>query len=115
MTQGDKVFRDLVLARIIEVTSKADALRVLAEVGGDTASYATVKRRLPIYAQPSWRQSLAAAGARHAGLGPASRVLYDVKRLEHDPQGGDDQQNDPAARSVTLTPILGWLRVSSSS
>ena len=38
VTQGDKVFRDLVLARIIEVTSKADALRVLAEVGGDTAS-----------------------------------------------------------------------------
>jgi hypothetical protein len=92
------VFRDLVLARIIEVTSKADALRVLAEVGVDTASYAIVKRRLPIYVQPSWRQSLAAAGARHAWLGPASRVLSDVKRLEHDPQGGDDQQNDPARR-----------------
>ena len=37
---------DLVLARIIEPTSTADALRVLAEVGVDMASYATVKRRL---------------------------------------------------------------------
>jgi hypothetical protein len=30
---GDAVLRDLVLARIIEPTSKADAVRVLAETG----------------------------------------------------------------------------------
>jgi hypothetical protein len=70
VTKGDNVFRDLVLARIIEPTSKADASRVLTEVGVDAASYATVKRRLPIYAQPGWRQSLAAACAQHAGLAP---------------------------------------------
>jgi hypothetical protein len=34
VTEGDKVFRDLVLARIIEPTSKIDAARVLREVGG---------------------------------------------------------------------------------
>jgi hypothetical protein len=45
---GDDVFRELVLARIIEPTSKLDSLRVLAEVGIDPASYATLKRRLPI-------------------------------------------------------------------
>src|SRR6185503_14563611 len=33
---GDVVFRDLVLARIIEPTSKADSLRVLAETGIET-------------------------------------------------------------------------------
>ena len=32
-TGGDEVFRDLVLARIIEPTSKQDSLRVLAETG----------------------------------------------------------------------------------
>ena len=32
---GDEVFRDLVLARIIEPTSKVDSLRVLAETGVD--------------------------------------------------------------------------------
>ena len=48
-TKGDKVFRDLVLARIIEPTSKIDAERVLSEVGVAPASYATVKRRLPVY------------------------------------------------------------------
>ena len=56
-TKGDNVFRDLVLARIIEVTSKIDAERVLTEVGVEPVSYATVKRRSPIYARPGWRQS----------------------------------------------------------
>lgn len=44
---GDEVFRGLVLARIIEPTSKLDSLRVLEEVGVASPSYATVKRRLP--------------------------------------------------------------------
>jgi len=77
-TGGDEVFRQLVLARIIEPTSKLDSLRVLAEVGVDMASYPTVNRRLPVYAEASWRQKLAAACAKHAALGPASLVLYDV-------------------------------------
>jgi hypothetical protein len=68
-TKGDNVFRDLVLARIIEPTSKIDAERVLSEVGVQAASYATLKRRLPSYAQPSWRQSLAAARHGMPGWG----------------------------------------------
>jgi len=65
-TKGDNVFRDLVLARIIEPTRSSTQERVLSEVGVEPASYATIKRRLPGYAQPSWRRSLAAAAARHA-------------------------------------------------
>lgn len=75
---GDTVFRDLVLARIIEPTSKQDSLRVLEEVGIAAASYPTLNRRLPIYAKDSWRDRLAAVCAAHAALGPASLVLYDV-------------------------------------
>ena len=41
VAQGDNVFRDLVLARIIEPTSKADASRVLSEVGVDAATNLT--------------------------------------------------------------------------
>jgi hypothetical protein len=37
-TGADEVFRQLALARIIEPTSKLDALRVLAEVGVETSS-----------------------------------------------------------------------------
>ena len=45
------MFRDLVLARIIEPTSKLDSLRVLEEVGVTTASSRTLTRRLKIYAR----------------------------------------------------------------
>jgi hypothetical protein len=60
-TGNDEVFRQLVLARIIEPTSKVDAARVMEEVGVAPASYATVKQRLPVYAKDSWRAGLAKA------------------------------------------------------
>jgi len=78
---GDEVFRHLVLARIIEPASKLDSLRVLEEAGVPPASYRTLKRRLPAYAQEEWRQRLSEACAAHARLGPASLVLYDVSTL----------------------------------
>jgi hypothetical protein len=46
-TGGDEVFRQFVLARIIEPTSKEDSVRVLEEVGVNATSYPTIKRRLP--------------------------------------------------------------------
>jgi hypothetical protein len=67
---GDAVFRDLVLARIIEPVSKLDSLRVLEEAGEEPASYAMLKRRLPAYAKAAWRNKLSAACAAHACLGP---------------------------------------------
>lgn len=77
-TDRDEVFRQLVLARIIEATSKQDSLRVLEEAGVEVVSYPTVNRRLPVYAEGQWRRRLATACAAHAKLGPASLVLYDV-------------------------------------
>src|SRR4051812_49951361 len=59
--EGDEVFRQLVLARIIEPSSKLDTARVLEEVGIQPCSYPTLKRRLPVHARPSWRQALAVA------------------------------------------------------
>jgi hypothetical protein len=75
---GDEVFRSLVLARLIEPTSKLDAIRVLTEIGLAPPAYRTIFRRLPDYATPEWRHALAAACAVHVGLGPATLVLYDV-------------------------------------
>lgn len=74
----DEVFRQLVLGRIIEPTSKLDTIRVLTEVGITAASYPTIKRHLPTYATDEWRSRVAQAFAAHAGLGPATLVLYDV-------------------------------------
>src|SRR5439155_6802777 len=102
---GDTVFRDLVLARIIEPTSKIDAERVLSEVGVQAASYATLKRRLPRYAKPSWRQSLAAASARHARLGPASLVLFDVSTLYFETDAGDGFR-EPGFSNYAAVPVM---------
>jgi len=86
---GDQMFRDLVLARIIEPVSKLDSLRVLEEAGVAPASYATLKRRLPVYAKDSWRPKISASCAAHAGLGRASLVLYDVSTLFFQTDEGD--------------------------
>lgn len=106
VTKGDNVFRDLVLARIIEPTSKIDAERVLSEVGVEPASYATVKRRLPSYAQPQWRQALAAASARRAGLGPASLVLFDVSTLYFETDAGDGFREPGFSKERRLEPQI---------
>ena len=105
-TKGDTVFRDLVLARIIEPTSKIDAERVLTEVGVEPASYATVKRRLPSYAHPQWRQALAAASARRAGLGPASLVLFDVSTLYFETDAGDGFREPGFSKERRLEPQI---------
>lgn len=106
VTQGDSVFRDLVLARIIEPTSKADALRVLSEAGIASASYATIKRRLPAYADPGWRDALSAACAAQAGLGPASLVLYDVSTLYFETDVGDGFREPGFSKERRLEPQI---------
>lgn len=105
---GDEVFRDLVLAGIIEPTSKLDTARVLGEVGLTPVSYRTVTRRLPIYAQSDWRRQLAAACAKHAALGPASLVLYDVSTLYFETDQGDGFRESGFSKNA------GWSRRSPS-
>ena len=103
---GDDVFQHLVLARIIEPASKLDSLRVLEEAGIAPASYATVKRRLPEYAQEEWRQRLSAACAAHAGLGPASLVLYDVSTLYFETDQGDGFREPGFSKERRLEPQI---------
>ncbi len=79
------MFRQLVLARIIEPVSKLDSVRVLEEAGIAAVSYATLRRRLPAYAKEPWRRKLSAACAAHARLGPAS--------LLPDEGGGGEKQS----------------------
>jgi hypothetical protein len=103
---GDEVFRQLVLARIIEPTSKQDSLRVLAETGVQAASYATLKRHLPIYAEDGFRHKLAAACARHAGLSPTSLVLFDVSTLYFETDKGDGFREPGFSKERRLEPQI---------
>ncbi len=105
-TGGDEVFRQLVLARIIEPTSKLGSARVLEETGISAPSYRTLLRRLPIYAKDSWRQKLAAACGGHAGLGPASLVLYDVSTLYFETDAADGFREPGFSKERRLDPQI---------
>jgi hypothetical protein len=103
---GDEVFRHLVLARIIEPSSKLDSLRVLEEAGVAPLSYRTVLRRLPVYAQEAFRQELSDACAAHAKLGPASLVLYDVSTLYFETDQGDGFREPGFSKERRLEPQI---------
>jgi hypothetical protein len=105
-TGGDEVFRALVLARIIEPTSKLDSMRVLEETGVDPVTYRTLTRRLPRYGKPLWRKGISAACAAHAALGPASLVLYDVSTLYFEPDAGDGFREPGYSKERRLEPQI---------
>jgi hypothetical protein len=103
---ADEVFCQLVLARIIEPTSKADSLRVLDETGVAAPSYPTLNRRLPLFAKPGFRQALSTACAAHAKLGPASLVLYDVSTLYFETDAGDGFREPGFSKERRLEPQI---------
>ncbi|MGH3678499.1 MAG: IS1634 family transposase [Mycobacterium sp.] len=134
-TGRDEVFRSLVLARIIEPTSKLDSLRVLEEVGLTAPSYRTVKRRLRVYADAGeggdgrvgaeaeagdsaaqavavdpaggrWRARLARACADHVRLGPATLLLYDVTTLYFEADAGDGFREPGFSKERRLEPQI---------
>lgn len=104
---ADRVFRDLVLARVIEPSSKQAAVeRVLPEIGVPHASYRTVKRRLRLYAAEGFRESLAAACARTARLGPASLIMFDVTNLWFETDKEDDFRLPGYSKERRVEPLI---------
>lgn len=110
-TGHDEVFKHVVLARIIEPTSKQDCLRVLDEAGVAHCSYRTLKRRLATYSAHSWRESLSQACAEHATLKPSTLVLYDVSTLYFETDAGDGFRESGFSKERRLEPqiIIGLL------
>ena len=98
---------ELVLARIIEPTSKLDSLRVLEETGVDAA---VVSRRSSAacrcYAKPAWRQAAVRGlrGARRAGAGRL--VLYDVSTLYFETDAGDGFREPGFSKERRLEPQI---------
>jgi hypothetical protein len=81
-------------------------LRVLEEVGVAPPAYATLKRRLRVFATDAWRQKLAAACAAAARLGPASLVLYDVSTLYFETDVGDGFREPGFSKERRLEPQI---------
>lgn len=105
-TGRDDVFRGLVLARLIEPTSKLDSIRVLDEAGLASPSYRTISRALPRYATDAFRTKLAAACAQRAALGPAALVLYDASTLYFEAHEGDGFREPGYSKERRLEPQI---------
>ena len=78
----DPAFAQLVLARVVEPTSKADSLRVLEELGVSHVSLRTMFRTLKRAGAGGYRDQVADACFSHACTsGDVSLCLYDVTTL----------------------------------
>lgn len=87
----DEVFRDLVIARVVEPTSLLDVDRVLADLGRVSASLSTRKRTLHRCSDGAYRDRLATLSFTHAvNHGDISLCLFDVTTLYFEAEKEDD-------------------------
>lgn len=102
--EGDELFRDLVLARIIKPTSQVDSLWMPCGTGVESLAYRTLKRQLQVFAKPAVRQALSNACAAHARLGPGSLVLYAVSTFHFETDAGDGFRESGFCKEHRLEP-----------
>ncbi len=109
---GDAVLRDLVIARIVEPTSKIDALRVLVDLGATLVSYKTVDRHVrSLHAGPA-RDVLAAKCFAHSrDCGGLSLLLYDTTTLHFQAEHEDELRRVGYSKDRRIDPqiVVGLL------
>ncbi|OLT91116.1 IS1634 family transposase [Mycobacterium syngnathidarum] len=108
----DQVFRDLVIARVVEPTSLLDVDRVLAELGRTSASLSTRKRTLRRACSGGYRAQIAAACFQTASAtGDLSLVLYDVTTLYFEADKEDDLRKVGYSKERRVDPqiVVGLL------
>lgn len=109
---GDEVFRDLVIARMVEPTSLLDVDRVLAELGRVSVSLSTRKRTLRRCHAGDYRDRIAAACFAHAAAsGDVSLCLYDVTTLYFEAEHEDDLRKVGYSKERRVDPqiVVGLL------
>lgn len=109
----DETFKKLVLARVIEPTSKADTIRVLGELGLPAPGLRTIWRTLARCVAQDWRGRLAAAAAyAHATRdGQLKLVLYDVTTLYFEAEDEDELRKVGMSKERRVDPqiLVGML------
>ncbi|KGM08434.1 transposase, partial [Cellulomonas bogoriensis 69B4 = DSM 16987] len=109
---GDEAFFQLVLARLVEPTSKVDSIRVLSELGVSPAHRNTFTNALKRCAGRDYRDQLAQACFTHAaGRGALSLVLYDVTTLYFEAEKEDDLRKVGYSKERRVDPqiVVGLL------
>ena len=109
---ADEVFRDLVIARIVEPTSKLDSLRVLADMGANTVSYRTIQRHLRSVVTDKYQDVITGKCFAHSReRGTLSLLLYDVTTLYFEAENEDDLRKVGYSKERRVDPqiVVGLL------
>jgi hypothetical protein len=102
----DAVFKQLVLARIIEPTSKLDTIRVLLDLGLDAPTNTEIHRSLRSTAAKDYRDILSGASFRFAEPSSLRLVLYDVTTLYFEAQKDDGYRKPGLSKERRLEPQI---------
>ena len=111
-TGGDRAFEQMVLARLIEPSSKAQVPRVLGDLGLESVSVRTLFRSLGRCGQRDYRQAISQALFDHVtatrGL---ALCLYDVTTLYFEAEREDDLRKVGYSKERRVDPqiIVGLL------
>lgn len=109
---ADPVFRDLVIARIVEPTSKLDSLRVLDDLGAELVSYKTIDRHVRKVHASGHRDVIAERCFAYArDCGGLSLLLYDVTTLYFEAENEDDLRKVGYSKERRIDPqiVVGLL------
>lgn len=108
---NDTVFRDLVIARIIEPASKLDTIRILSNLGLEAPSNSGIHRCLNKTVQGAYREALSDACVTYRGVENLTLVLYDVTTLYFQVEKEDDYRKPGLSKERRLEPqiVIGLL------
>lgn len=111
---GDEAFKQLVLARLIEPTSKLDTIRVLDEIGVAAPHISTIKRCLKRVQERDYRAVVSQACFEHVhtrGGGDVSLILYDVTTLYFEAEDEDNFKKQGYSKERRIDPqiVVGLL------
>ena len=111
-TGGDRAFEQMVLARLIEPTSKAQVPCVLGDLGLESASVRTLFRSLARAQERGYRESLSGALFEHVtASGGLALCLYDVTTLYFEAECEDELRKVGYSKERRVDPqvIVGLL------
>ncbi|WP_157983900.1 IS1634 family transposase, partial [Nesterenkonia muleiensis] len=110
---GSEVFKKLVIAGLVEPSSKLRAIGVLQSLGiEEVPSYSTIKRHLHRAQDENWRDAVCSAAYRFAASdGPISLCLYDATTLYFEADEEDTYRRPGYSKERKVDPqvVVGLL------
>jgi transposase len=103
---GDETFKELVIARIIEPTSKLDTIRVIDDLGLNAPTNSQIHRTLAKVREDDYRATLSSACFEYASASQLSLLLYDVTTLYFEIQKEDGFRKPGMSKERRLEPQI---------